>query len=62
MFINKVGLSRISKILKSISLFIQSYAAFKSMKHKKRGLEDKFMEFCRMKMASVVDLLDLKPN
>ena len=30
------------------------------MKHRKRGLDDKFMEFC--KIASVVDRFDLKPN
>ena len=62
MFISKGDLRRISKILKSISLFIQSYAAFRPMKHRKRGIDDKFMAFCRMKIASVVDLLDLKPN
>ena len=32
------------------------------MKHRKGGLEDKFMEFCRIKIASVVDRFDLKPN
>ena len=32
------------------------------MKHRKRGLDDKFMEFSKIKIASVVDRVDLKPN
>ena len=36
--------------------------AFRSMKHKNSGLDDKFIEFCRIKIASVVDRFDLKPN
>ena len=55
-------LIRISRILNNISRLIQSYAAFKSIKQIYKGLGDILIAFCKIKIASVVDLLDLKPN
>ena len=52
----------ISRILKSKFGLIQSYAAFKSMKHKNKGLDVMCIEFCNTKIASVVDRLARKPN
>ena len=45
-----------------MSRFNQSYAAFKSIKHRKGGLDEIFIEFCRIKIASVIDRFDLQPN
>ena len=55
-------LIRISKTLNSISLLIQSYAAFKSIKQINNGLGDILIAFYKIKIASVVDLFDRKPN
>ena len=62
MFTKMGDLRRISRILKSISLFIQSYVTFRSMIQIDSGLDDNYIAFWRMKMASVVDRLLLKPN
>ena len=53
---------RISRILKSISRLIQSYAAFKSIKHKNKVWEDIFIAFRKTNIVSVVDRLARKPN
>ena len=52
----------ISKTLNNISRIIQSYAAFKSIKQINKGVCDTLIAFCRIKIASVVDLFDRKPN
>ena len=54
--------NRISRILKSISLLIQSYAALRSIKHMNNGEDEIFIARCKINIASVVDLLQRKPN
>ena len=55
-------LIRISRTLNNISRLIQSYAAFKSINQINKGVCDTLIAFCKIKIASVVDLLDRKPN